>query len=141
MILFIIIGESMDFMFQRNFGFLYGTKGKALYIIFVAFLSFGLTEPATLCFATGSMFALLGIFQIGMYLKYPEYFEDQSSLVNQLSKFTLNLCFIYKPSESSSIIIISKWSILYQSFCLKFQYLSYLTRVKYIYIVYMYYKL
>lgn len=63
-------------MFKGNFGFLYGTKGKALYIIFVAFLSFGLTEPATLCLATGSLFALLGGAQITMFLKYPEYFDE-----------------------------------------------------------------
>ena len=68
--------ENVDFMFKRNFGFLYGTKGKALFIIFVAFLSFGLTEPATLCFATGSLFALLGAFQIAMYLKFPDLFDD-----------------------------------------------------------------
>lgn len=68
--------ENIDFMFKRNFGFLYGTKGKALFIIFVAFLSFGLTEPATLCFATGFMFACLGGVQIAMYLKYPELFDD-----------------------------------------------------------------
>ena len=68
--------ENVDIMFKRNFGFLYGTKGKALFIIFVAFLSFGLTEPATLCFATGSLYALLGAFQIGMYLKFPDLFDD-----------------------------------------------------------------
>ena len=68
--------ENVDFMFKRNFGFLYGTKGKALYIVFVAFLSFGLTEPATLCFATGSLFALLGAFQNAMYLKFPDLYDD-----------------------------------------------------------------
>ena len=32
-------------MVRRNFGFLYGTMGKSLYIIFIAFLSFGLGDP------------------------------------------------------------------------------------------------
>ena len=45
--------ETLDFMFRRNFGFLYDAKGKAFFIIFIAFLSFGLEEPKTLSIATG----------------------------------------------------------------------------------------
>ena len=68
--------EQIDFMFKRNFGFLYSTKGKAFFIIFVAFLSFGLTEPATLCLFTGLMLAGLGALEIGLYLKWPELFDE-----------------------------------------------------------------
>ena len=75
--------ENVDFMFKRNFGFLYGTKGKALFIIFVAFLSFGLTEPATLCFATGSLFALLGAFQIAEKYQKQD-FERNISRITRL---------------------------------------------------------
>mmetsp|Transcript_26602 Transcript_26602/g.39529 ORF Transcript_26602/g.39529 Transcript_26602/m.39529 type:complete len:195 (+) Transcript_26602:47-631(+) len=69
--------ESIDHVYRRNFGFLYGTKGKAFFIIFVAFLSFGLKEPANLCLMTGISVAVFGVFELGLYLKYPELFEDE----------------------------------------------------------------
>jgi len=52
--------ESLEFMFRRNFGFLFDTKGKAFFIIFIAFLSFGLEEPKGLSVATGILFCALG---------------------------------------------------------------------------------
>lgn len=64
--------ESLDHMYRRNFGFLYDTKGKAFFIIFIAFLSFGLEAPKGLAVATGILFCCLGSIEIAMYLKYPE---------------------------------------------------------------------
>jgi len=64
---------------RKNFGFLFGIKGKATFIIFVAFLNFGLNsagEPAkSLGLATGILFLINGVLHMGAYLKYPEYME------------------------------------------------------------------
>ena len=49
---------------RKNFGFLYGLKGKGLYLIFVAFLCFGLGKEATvneLNWATGIAWLLGGV--------------------------------------------------------------------------------
>jgi hypothetical protein len=67
--------ESIDFMFRRNFGFLYDTKGKAFFIIFVAFLSFGLSKPEGMSIACGILFCGLGASEVALYLKYPELFD------------------------------------------------------------------
>jgi hypothetical protein len=97
--------EWIEFSLQRNFGFLYGTLGKSLYIILlvviswlliicsaflhdnnvffplprvvgsIAFLSFGLGDPESLTFGTGCSMAVFGFLQLGLYLKYPEQFE------------------------------------------------------------------
>eukprot|EP01032_Pedospumella_encystans_P020465 gene20465-23245_t len=68
--------EWVDHMFRRNFGFLYGTMGKSLYIVFVACLSFGLGDPESLTYATGISAAIFGIIEFTLYLKYPELFES-----------------------------------------------------------------
>lgn len=67
--------EALDHIFKRNFGFMYNVMGKALYIIFIAFLSFGLGEPATLSFITGLLLALFGVAELSLYLKFPEIFD------------------------------------------------------------------
>jgi hypothetical protein len=41
----------------------------------IAFLSFGLGDPQTLTYITGSTLALFGFLEVGLYLKYPEWFE------------------------------------------------------------------
>jgi hypothetical protein len=68
--------EWIDYIFRRNFGFIYGTFGRSLYLIFIGFLSFGLGAPATLTFVTGTFWALFGILILGLYLKYPELFDE-----------------------------------------------------------------
>mmetsp|Transcript_10904 Transcript_10904/g.17757 ORF Transcript_10904/g.17757 Transcript_10904/m.17757 type:complete len:185 (-) Transcript_10904:873-1427(-) len=68
--------EWVDHMLRRNFGFLYGTMGKSLFIIFIAFLCFGLGDPQSLTFATGTSAAMFGILEFALYLKYPEMFEE-----------------------------------------------------------------
>ena len=69
--------EWLDHMFQRNFGFLYSVVGKAFFVIFIAFLSFGLGDPETLSMATGLSLACFGAAIVALYLKYPELFENQ----------------------------------------------------------------
>lgn len=75
--------EWIDHLFRRNFGFIYGTFGRSLFLIFIAFLSFGLGDPQTLTFTTGTLWALFGVLNLGLYLKYPELFDktedDQNS--------------------------------------------------------------
>ena len=49
--------------FRKNFGFLYGLRGKGLYLVFVAFLCLGLGKDASvsaLNWATGVAFLLVG---------------------------------------------------------------------------------
>jgi hypothetical protein len=67
--------EWIDHMIRRNFGFLYSPPGKSLFIIFIAFLSFGLEEPYALSLSTGLSWAIFGGLQLGAYLKYPELFD------------------------------------------------------------------
>ena len=59
---------------------------QAIFIIFVAFLNFGLNsaaEPAkSLGLATGICFLVNGVLHMGTYLKYPEYLEGAVPVVN-----------------------------------------------------------
>ena len=71
--------EWLDHMFQRNFGFLYSVMGKALFVIFIAFLSFGLGDPQGLTMATGLSLACFGAAKVALFLKYPELFEDEAA--------------------------------------------------------------
>lgn len=59
---------------RRNFGFLYGLRGKGFYLIFVAFLCLGLGKEAlvsTLNFATGIAFMGVGCFHIFLVCANP----------------------------------------------------------------------
>ena len=67
--------EVLEHLFKRNFGFLYNSLGKSLYIIFIAFLSFGLGEPLTLSFITGLLLSSFGVAELALYLKFPEFFD------------------------------------------------------------------
>jgi hypothetical protein len=52
---------------RKNFGFMYGLRGKGLYLIFVAFLCFGLGKDATvkeLNWATGASFLAGGLLHL-----------------------------------------------------------------------------
>ena len=55
---------------KRNFGFLFNPIGKALFIVFVAFLNFGVQEKQ-LGFWTGIFGCCDGALLIFLYLKYP----------------------------------------------------------------------
>mmetsp|Transcript_35133 Transcript_35133/g.65547 ORF Transcript_35133/g.65547 Transcript_35133/m.65547 type:complete len:119 (+) Transcript_35133:235-591(+) len=66
---------AVEHFYRRNFGFLFNAKGKSLFIIFIAFLSFGLGEPETLCVLNGLAWIALGGGEMTVYLKHPELFE------------------------------------------------------------------
>jgi hypothetical protein len=94
--------EAIDFFYRRNFGFLYNILGRALFVILwvnphtgfasgyfifwyfypclcifsIAFLSFGLGDPQALSYGTGVAVGGFGVFEIALYLKYPEVFES-----------------------------------------------------------------
>lgn len=44
----------------------------------VAFLSFGVGD-SSLCFMTGFLMASLGVLEVGLFLKYPDVFEEPST--------------------------------------------------------------
>ena len=60
---------------RKNFGFLYGIRGKGLYLIFVAFLCLGLGKDAsvaTLNWSTGIAYLAAGCFHIFLVCWKPE---------------------------------------------------------------------
>jgi len=60
---------------RRNFGFMYGLRGKGFYLIFVAFLCLGLGNDASvkeLNWATGIAFLLVGCLHIFVVCSHPE---------------------------------------------------------------------
>lgn len=67
--------QQMDHLFKRNFGFMYNCMGKSFFIIFIAFLSFGLGDPVNLTLFTGLSLAAFGACELALYLKYPELFD------------------------------------------------------------------
>lgn len=67
--------QQIDHLFKRNFGFMYNCMGKSFFIIFIAFLSFGLGDPMGLTLFTGISLAAFGAGELALYLKYPELFE------------------------------------------------------------------
>ena len=48
--------SAIDFLYKKNFGFLYGMIGKSGFTIFMAVLSFGIIDPQQLAVATGNNF-------------------------------------------------------------------------------------
>jgi hypothetical protein len=62
---------------RKNFGFLYGVLGKSIFIIFVAFLNFGLQKQVTvkyLTVGTGIAWFVVAGLHIFLYFWKPELF-------------------------------------------------------------------
>jgi COPI associated protein len=64
-------------MFRKNFGFMYGLKGKGFFLIFIAFLCLGLRDNAEtavegLDWATGIGWLAGGIIHISLAFCWPE---------------------------------------------------------------------
>lgn len=56
-------------MFRKNFGFMYGLKGKGLYLVFIAFLTLGMKDQNNtgvkgLDWATGISWLAVGVFHV-----------------------------------------------------------------------------
>ncbi|KAG7368207.1 COPI associated protein [Nitzschia inconspicua] len=66
---------AMNKSMRKNFGFMYGLRGKGLYIIFVAFLCFGLGKDASIKemnYATGAAFLAGGLLHFFVIFFHPE---------------------------------------------------------------------
>ena len=66
---------------RKNFGFMYGLKGKGFYMIFVAFLCIGLLEEKNqtikyLGWATGISFLAIGVLHIFLILSNPDFIDQ-----------------------------------------------------------------
>ncbi|ACI65006.1 predicted protein [Thalassiosira pseudonana CCMP1335] len=67
--------DSVNKNLRMNFGFLYGIKGKAAYLIFVAFLAIGLRDDVSVKFLrwmTGGCFLGTGILLLFLHFTKPE---------------------------------------------------------------------
>jgi len=69
--------EQIDEVVARNFGFLFKPFGKGLFMIFIAFLNFGLTVDTNLGLSTGICLSIVGFGYIVLYLRNPEIFENE----------------------------------------------------------------
>ena len=67
--------ETLNMIMKRNFGFLYGVIGKCSYIIFMAILVFGLSQPRTLVLACGIIVACWAPVQLLYYMRFPDHFD------------------------------------------------------------------
>merc|ERR1712127_639968 len=67
---------------RKNFGFLYGIRGKAFYIIFVAFLSLAITNNNNidiLKWSTGIIWLCVGLLHIFAFFMKPQLFVTYSA--------------------------------------------------------------
>lgn len=70
---------TIDQILRKNFGFLFKALGKGAFILFIAFLNFGLSTDNDLGLATGICLCIVGAGWILLYLRNPEFFEDQAA--------------------------------------------------------------
>ncbi|CAM9183739.1 unnamed protein product [Laminaria digitata] len=76
----LIMCEGVDANLRRFFGLLYGHMGRALFIIFIAFLNFALTDTGWLGTFTGLLLLLLGGVMIAVFFKYPHLLDEAPGL-------------------------------------------------------------
>ena len=68
-------GAKVNRNLRTNFGFMYGVKGRAAYLIFVAFLVIGLKNDVSVQFLrylTGGCFAGTGVMMLFLHFSKPE---------------------------------------------------------------------
>jgi len=73
--------ESINRLLRKNFGFMYGVRGKGFYLIFVACLVIGINKGVLgnnewLRYVTGIAWLAVGILHIFLYYWRPEYVAD-----------------------------------------------------------------
>lgn len=76
----LIMCEGVDSNLRRFFGLLYGHMGRALFIIFIAFLNFALTDAGWLGTVTALLLLLLGGLMVAVFLKYPHLLDEAPGL-------------------------------------------------------------
>lgn len=68
--------QTIDQILRKNFGFLFKALGKGAFILFIAFLNFGLSTDNDLGMATGICLCIVGAGYILLYLRNPEFFDE-----------------------------------------------------------------
>ena len=68
--------EFLQDALKRNFGFLYGKAGKCMYILFMAVICFGLSEPKDVSLACGIIVGVWGPAQFVYFLRFPDHFDN-----------------------------------------------------------------
>ena len=76
---------------RKNFGFLYGIKGKAMFIVFVAFLNFGLSDSSSadlgdtglnvdeFTIVLGIVMLVTGVLHLVVWFRYHDQLESYQS--------------------------------------------------------------
>jgi hypothetical protein len=71
----------LDNLYKKNFGFLYGSVTKSAYMLFIAILSFGLTNPYDFAMGTGAAFVVWSIIQLVASYYFPDYFDKKQKYI------------------------------------------------------------
>lgn len=80
---------------RKNFGFMYGLKGKGVYMIFVAFLCLGLKDESNhtikiLNWATGIAFLFVGVLHFFLICSNPEFLDTYKAPTAGLDRYPGN---------------------------------------------------
>jgi hypothetical protein len=75
--------EKIDEIVRKNFGFLYKPLGKGGFMVFIAFLNFGISVDTTMGTITGIVLAIVGVGYILLYLQNPDAFEEEPANLPQ----------------------------------------------------------
>ncbi|CAM9988650.1 unnamed protein product [Ectocarpus sp. 6 AP-2014] len=76
----LIMCDGVDYTMRRYFGLVYGHMGRALFIIFIAFLNFALTDAGWFATFTGLLLLLHGGAMIVVFTKYPHLLDEAPGL-------------------------------------------------------------
>ncbi|CAM9613437.1 unnamed protein product [Ascophyllum nodosum] len=76
----LVMCDGVDSSMRRYFGLLYGHMGRALFIIFIAFLNFALDDAGWLGTTTAVLLLVLGGSMMLIYLKYPDLLDEAPGL-------------------------------------------------------------
>eukprot|EP00904_Undaria_pinnatifida_P006557 jgi/Undpi1/3030/HiC_scaffold_14.g06407.m1 len=76
----LVMCDGVDSTLRRYFGLLYGHLGRAVFIIFIAFLNFALTDAGWLGNITALLLLLLGGVMVAVFVKYPHLLDESPGL-------------------------------------------------------------
>eukprot|EP00752_Nemacystus_decipiens_P018259 g16384.t1 len=69
--------DEVDYTMRKYFGLLYGHMGRAVFVIFIAFLNFALTDAGRIATATGLLLLVLGGVMLTVFFKYPHLLDEE----------------------------------------------------------------
>ena len=73
--------EMVDTILKRNFGFMYGVYGKAIYTLMIGIFAYGLAQPQPLVTACAVIVAAYGPISIVLHFAIPGIFEQKQKYV------------------------------------------------------------